>query len=235
MSGLLNEKEESNNRLIEKMKNDFSLELNELKNNLESNEVQIKRLNDLINEKEIIIDELRTELNENKSNTGDNINEIENYYESKIETLKKEWADKYNKCLELNDEKIIEVKANCLRTIEKTKEEYESQLIAVKNENKDLSERYSHLRLEFEARKMTTPFVNPNKSNSNSIVKNSCANVATVAPNRSATSDNKQKVSIKVLDSNSVHIEPMVQLVPPKRKKLVQINDLYLQFLKDEA
>jgi hypothetical protein len=231
MKTLLNEKEDSNNKLIEKIKNEHNLEINELKNKLETNEVEFKRLNDLINEKEIIINEFKRDLNQNKSNIENNLKEMQKYYESKIETLNKEWFEKYEKCLAQNDEKIIEIKANCLRTIDKTKEEYESQLIALKNKNNDLSERNSILRLESEARKMTTPFVNPNKS----VVKNKNSNVVKVVPNnRSLNNETKQKVSIQMLDTNNVQIEQTVKLIAPKRKKLIQSDDLYLQYLRDE-
>lgn len=231
MKTLLNEKEDSNNKLIEKIKNEHNLEINELKNKLETNEVEFKRLNDLINEKEIIINEFKRDLSQNKSNIENNLKEMQKYYESKIETLNKEWFEKYEKCLAQNDEKIIEIKANCLRTIDKTKEEYESQLIALKNKNNDLSERNSILRLESEARKMTTPFVNPNKS----VVKNKNSNVVKVVPNnRSLNNETKQKVSIQMLDTNNVQIEQTVKLIAPKRKKLIQSDDLYLQYLRDE-
>jgi hypothetical protein len=231
MKTLLNEKEDSNNKLIEKIKNEHNLEINELKNKLETNEVEFKRLNDLINQKEIIINEFKRDLSQNKSNIENNLKEMQNYYESKIETLNKEWFEKYEKCLAQNDEKIIEIKANCLRTIDKTKEEYESQLIALKNKNNDLSERNSILRLESEARKMTTPFVNPNKS----VVKNKNSNVVKVVPNnRLLNNETKQKVSIQMLDTNNVQIEQTVKLIAPKRKKLIQSDDLYLQYLRDE-
>jgi hypothetical protein len=78
---------------------------------------------------------------------------------------------------------------------------------------------------------MTTPFVNPNKS----VVRSKNSNVAKVVPNnRSLSNETKQKVSIQMLDTNNVQIEQTVKLVAPKRKKLIQSDDLYLQYLRDE-
>jgi hypothetical protein len=78
---------------------------------------------------------------------------------------------------------------------------------------------------------MTTPFVNPNKS----VVKNKNSNVVKVVPNnRLLNNETKQKVSIQMLDTNNVQIEQTVKLIAPKRKKLIQSDDLYLQYLRDE-
>jgi len=198
--------------------------LNEVKESLDLKVKEIQELKLTISSKDIAINRLTRELSDNKSQSEQNMAEMKELYETKIQSLHKELDRKVQNCLDANDEKIIEVKAQCLRSIDKTKEEYETRVARLQNDNKELNEKYSHLRLESEARKMTNRFVSTAKTT---------PKTASKYKPKANTSDTKTKLSVRVLDSEDECSPPRVELVPHKRKKLIQNNDSYLEFCRE--
>ncbi|CAG2109154.1 unnamed protein product [Medioppia subpectinata] len=211
---------QSSHQLVQRVRNESDERNDKLSADLNAKCKEMEDLKLTIASKDLDLNELRRELSDEKNKSGQNVEQIKEFYENKIQCLYREFDDNLRTISKTNDQKIIDIKADCLVAINRTQEELGQQLEKYKNENKELNEKYSHLRLESEARKMTNRFVNANR------------NQYKFKSTNASTSDTKPKLSIRVLDSDDDSSGPTVELVPQKRKKLMQNNDSYLDFLK---
>ena len=232
LNEIIKTNEDSNRKLIEKIRSEMSLELDDMNKRLSDKEKEIQDLKITISSKEILLNQSKRESIDNKTKCDENIQEIKDFYENKIKSIYKEFDDNYQKIHKQNDEKIIEIRSNCMRTVDKTKDEYENKIYKIENENRELKEKYSHLRLESEAMKMSNP-----KNFSSKGLKSSASKAK---PGMHCNPLTKPKLDIQILDSDE-EIEEMKinEKTPnlssvPKRKKLVKSNDSYLDFVKND-
>lgn len=200
--------------------------------------LELKKFNQDLNVsiecKEALIDRLKCENSD-----------IKELYEHKISELYREFDVKYDKCMKANDEKIIEIRANCMLSVEKTKQEYENRLARLEFDNHDLNKQLSDLRLQLEAWKCQK---GQNTNLKNVGYKSSSKKAA--PKHRLREGDNRAKVSMNfgpnltglLSDSeDSASIEPSNEHKnepqPPsasKRKKLAPNGEPYLSYLENE-
>ena len=221
LNATLKTNDDNNRMFVDKIRSEMNSEKEELNNSLKEKEKLIEDLNVTIGSKDISLNQIKRELIDKNTKNEDNVEEIKRFYEKKIQSIYKDFDDKYLKNQKHNDEKIIEIRANCMRSVDKTKDDFETKLCKTEIENKELREQLRHLKLEFEAMKMSNKFDNQ---------KNNPKNTKT-------SSKQKPKLTIQLLNSDEELSEPnntSHNQSVSKRKKLIPSSDSYLEFVRND-